>query len=515
MKEANRISNRTQDHGYNAWLSYPELPQGKLQEQYVRWCGAVSVTETDDTVQAALAEWKRGVASMLGIEVQAEGAMAITAANSPARSAGTSAGPVVAFGTFGGGNTLISSVFAEADIRKIGREGFAIRTSEEHNCIAVGASAPAGLLYGVFHLLRLLGTLQPIDALDEAVNPVNGLRMINHWDNFDGSVERGYAGRSFLYDNNRFIGDMERVRDYARLMSSAGINAIAINNVNVHAQETLFISEYLPQVAEIADQFRVYGIRLFLSVNFAGPMQEGGAGTADPLDPGVRTWWQNKAAEVYKAIPDFGGFVVKADSENRPGPFTYGRDHADGANMLAEALEPFGGIVIWRCFVYNCKQDWRDRKTDRARAAYDHFKPLDGRFKDNVILQIKNGPMDFQVREPVSPLFGALTQTNQIIEFQIAQEYTGQQRHVCYLVPQWKEVLEFQTLAKGRLLRLSASWTVHYGATGTAELRRCPTPAMTSTGPAICWPRPTCTATAGWPGILSSARKPSLLNGLL
>ncbi|MNB80436.1 Xylan alpha-(1-_2)-glucuronosidase [compost metagenome] len=463
MNEAGGINNLLQDHGYNAWLSYPELPQGKLQEQYVKWCGAVSVTETDDTVQAALAEWRRGLASMLGIEVQVQQASpetksgsdsmnvaaANTSANAPERSAGTGTEPLVAFGTFGGGNTLISSVFTEADIRRVGREGFAIRTSAEHNCITVGASTPAGVLYGVFHLLRLMGTLQSIEALDEAVNPVNGLRMINHWDNFDGSVERGYAGRSFLYDNNRFIGDMERVRDYARLMSSAGINAIAINNVNVHALETLFISEYLPQVAEIADQFRVYGIRLFLSVNFAGPMQEGGAGTADPLDPGVRTWWQNKAAEVYQAIPDFGGFVVKADSENRPGPFTYGRDHADGANMLAEALEPFGGIVIWRCFVYNCKQDWRDRRTDRARAAYDHFKPLDGRFKDNVILQIKNGPMDFQVREPVSPLFGAMEQTNQIIEFQIAQEYTGQQRHVCYLVPQWKEVLEFQTLAKG------------------------------------------------------------------
>lgn len=278
---------------------------------------------------------------------------------------------------------------------------------------------------------------------------MNGLRMINHWDNFDGSVERGYSGRSFLYEDNRFTRDLERIRDYARLMSSAGINAIAINNVNVHALETLFISKYLPDVSRIADVFRLYGIKLFLSVNFAGPMHEGEVGTADPLDPEVRKWWQSKAAEIYAAIPDFGGFVVKADSENRPGPFTYGRDHADGANMLAEALEPFGGIVIWRCFVYNCKQDWRDRKTDRARAAYDHFKPLDGKFNDNVILQIKNGPMDFQVREPVSPLFGALERTNQVIEFQIAQEYTGQQRHVCYLVPQWKEIMEFNTYAKG------------------------------------------------------------------
>ncbi len=436
MNESNERHISIEDHGYSAWLGYPALPQGRLQEQYVKWCGAVSVTEADDTVQAALAEWSRGIEGMLAIRVQAEHEL------SPGASR-------VAIGTFGGGNTLIGRVFNEADIRKVGREGFAIRTSADHNCIAVGATAPAGVLYGVFHLLRLIGTLQEIEGLDETVNPVNGLRMINHWDNFDGSVERGYAGRSFFYENNRFTGDMGRIRDYARLMSSTGINAIAINNVNVHALETLFISDYLPEVANIADMFRLYGIRLFLSVNFAGPMHEGEVGTADPLDPGVRGWWQRKAADIYQAIPDFGGFVVKADSENRPGPFTYGRDHADGANMLAEALEPYGGIVIWRCFVYNCKQDWRDRKTDRARAAYDHFKPLDGKFKDNVILQIKNGPMDFQVREPVSPLFGALERTNQVIEFQIAQEYTGQQRHVCYLVPQWKEVLEFNTNAKG------------------------------------------------------------------
>lgn len=436
MKESNSTNHLLEDNGYSAWLSYPPLPQGEQHGQYVKWCGVVSVTEADATIQAALAEWHKGIESLLGIQVQAERRL-------------NPGGLSVAFGTFGGGNPLIGRVFGEADIRRVGLEGFAIRTSTEHNCIAVGAASAAGVLYGVFHLLRLIGTMQAIEGLDAAVNPVNGLRMINHWDNFDGSVERGYAGKSFFYENNRFTGDMERIRDYARLMSSSGINAIAINNVNVHTLETLFISEYLPEVARIADEFRVYGIRLFLSVNFAGPMHEGDVATADPLDPGVRSWWQSTAADIYQAIPDFGGFVVKADSENRPGPFTYGRDHADGANMLAEALEPYGGIVIWRCFVYNCKQDWRDRKTDRARAAYDHFKPLDGKFKDNVILQIKNGPMDFQVREPVSPLFGALERTNQVIEFQIAQEYTGQQRHVCYLVPQWKEVLEFNTNAKG------------------------------------------------------------------
>ncbi|WNS44190.1 alpha-glucuronidase family glycosyl hydrolase [Paenibacillus sp. MMS20-IR301] len=422
------------DSGYEAWLTYPALPQGQLHKEYMEWCGAVSVTEEHETIQAALSEWQRGILLMLGTESVQEP---------------QPEGFCVAFGTFQGGNTLIRNVFAEMSTDAVGAEGFAIRTSFAHKCIAVGAAAPAGLLYGVFHLLRLLGSQKEIGQLDEIVNPVNALRMINHWDNFDGSVERGYSGRSFFYEHNRFVEDMGRITDYARLMSTAGINAIAINNVNVHALETLFISTYLPEVARIAGIFRTYGIRLFLSVNFAGPMHEGEVGNADPLDPGVRQWWQKKAADIYRLIPDFGGFVVKADSENRPGPFTYGRDHADGANMLAEALEPFGGIVIWRCFVYNCKQDWRDRKTDRARAAFDHFKPLDGKFKDNVILQIKNGPMDFQVREPVSPLFGALEQTNQVIEFQIAQEYTGQQRHVCYLVPQWKEIMEFDTQAKG------------------------------------------------------------------
>ncbi|KDE47544.1 hypothetical protein DI43_09040 [Geobacillus sp. CAMR12739] len=179
-------------------------------------------------------------------------------------------------------------------------------------------------------------------------------------------------------------------------------------------------------MAEVADIFRTYGIKTFLSINYASPIEIGGLPTADPLDPEVRRWWKETAKRIYQYIPDFGGFVVKADSEFRPGPFTYGRDHAEGANVLAEALAPFGGLVIWRCFVYNCQQDWRDRTTDRAKAAYDHFKPLDGQFRENVILQIKNGPMDFQVREPVSPLFGAMPKTNQMMEVQITQEYTGQ-----------------------------------------------------------------------------------------
>lgn len=306
-----------------------------------------------------------------------------------------------------------------------------------------------GILYGVFELLRLL----QIDQLSENMHikntPKNQLRMINHWDNMDGSIERGYAGNSIFYTDSKMVKDKSRIEDYARLLASVGINALTINNVNVHKVETKLMTEFLPEVKEIAAIFRKYGIVLFLSINYSSPIEIGNISTADPLDDAVKNWWKETAKKIYEQIPDFGGFVVKADSENRPGPFTYGRDHADGANMLGEALQPFGGVVIWRCFVYNCLQDWRDRKTDRARAAYDHFAPLDGKFLDNVILQVKNGPMDFQVREPVSPLIGVLKNTNQLLEFQVTQEYTGQQKHVCYLIPQWKEVLDFDTYANG------------------------------------------------------------------
>ena len=266
----------------------------------------------------------------------------------------------------------------------------------------------------------------------------------------DGSIERGYAGRSIFYQDNRFIRDTDRIRDYARLLASVGMNGIVLNNVNVHYRETSLITEvFLEDVSRVAAIFRAYGITVYLSINYAAPVTLGELTTADPLDPAVEKWWSEKTANICRHIPDFGGFLVKADSENRPGPFTYGRDHAQGANMLAKALKPYGGIVIWRCFVYNCKQDWRDRVTDRANAAYDNFMPLDGQFMDNVVLQIKNGPMDFQVREPVSPLFGGLKKTNQMLELQITQEYTGQQKHVCYLIPMWKEVLDFDTFSEG------------------------------------------------------------------
>lgn len=332
-------------------------------------------------------------------------------------------------------------------------EGFVIIPGAGPEQVIITAKTGRGLLYGVFAFLRRLQLRQAIpgNLASQAIveNPSVPLRMINHWDNLDGSVERGYAGRSILWADGSLAPDQQRIASYARLLASVGINAIALNNVNVHKEETMLIGPKLPLVERLADIFRPWGIRVFLSINYASPIELGGLKTADPLDPLVQDWWAERARAIYTRIPDFGGFVVKADSEHRPGPFTYGRDHAQGANMLARALAPHGGIVIWRCFVYNCQQDWRDRKTDRARAAYDTFMPLDGQFDPNVVLQIKNGPMDFQIREPVSPLFGGLTRTNQILELQITQEYTGQQKDLCYLVPLWKEVLDFDTYARG------------------------------------------------------------------
>ena len=308
-----------------------------------------------------------------------------------------------------------------------------------------------GVLYGVFRFIILVsgGVLPENIGLSE--KPAYGIRMIDHWDNADGSIERGYAGNSIFFRGGKFLDNKARITDYARLLASVGINSVCINNVNVHQTETFFITDrFLDDVSGLADIFGDFGIKLYLSVNFAAPITAGGLGTADPLDEDVRKWWKDTAENIYRHIPDFGGFIVKADSENRPGPFTYGRDHADGANMLADALRPYGGIVIWRCFVYNCHVDWRDRSTDRAKAAYDNFMPLDGKFADNVYLQVKNGPMDFQIREAVSPLFGALKSTNVLAEFQITQEYTGQQKDLCYLVPMWKECLDFDTYHGGK-----------------------------------------------------------------
>lgn len=323
------------------------------------------------------------------------------------------------------------------------KESFQI--SEKDGAVTVKAADENGLLYGVFHLLRLCATGKLKAGYEEFCKPDNPLRMQNHWDNMDGSIERGYSGRSFFFVNNRIVID-ERTTDYARLVASVGLNAVVINNVNVKQEASYLITEkHFKDVAALAEIFAGYGIKLYLSLNFASPIEIGGMDSADPLDKEVIAWWEAKMEEIFHNIPNLGGFLVKADSEGRPGPFTYGRTQADGANMLADIVKKYDALIIWRCFVYNCTQDWRDRKTDRAKAGYDSFIGMDGDYHENVILQIKNGPIDFQVREPVSPLLGGLKKTNQMLEVQVAQEYTGQQIDVCYLIPMFKEVLDFHT----------------------------------------------------------------------
>lgn len=405
---------------YRAWLQYERIEDQDYLSKIKPFVGHVALeVNVDEIIDNALIEWQKGLSSMLQLNV------------SVSKDASEDAGLVLG----------IAQTYQE--------DAYTIKGTDDKLTLTGGSSR--AILYGVFHLLRLIQQRAPLNNLLIEETPKNHIRMINHWDDMDGSVERGYAGQSFFYKDYKFIKDRQRIHDYARLLSSVGINALTINNVNVHRKETELLTDtYLADVKQTSDIFNQYGITMYLSINYAAPIELGVLTTADPLDDDVIEFWEKTAKHVYDVVPNLGGFLVKADSENRPGPFTYDRNHAEGANMLGKAVEPYGGKVIWRCFVYNNKQDWRDRKTDRARAAYDHFKPLDGEFNDNVILQIKNGPMDFQVREPVSPLIGELEKTNQFLEFQIAQEYLGQQRHLVYLIPQWKEVLEFDTYAKGQ-----------------------------------------------------------------
>ncbi len=312
-------------------------------------------------------------------------------------------------------------------------EGFSLKVSKDR--ITITSPSDAGLLYGAYHLLREQGLGHDVSHDSTCVNPAYSLRILNHWDNLDGTVERGYAGES-LWDWAELpeVGT-DRYEAYARANASIGINATVLNNVN--ASPMILSSDYLKKVKALADIFRPYNIRVFLSVNFASPMALDSLPTADPLDNGVRRWWKDKAKEIYSIIPDFGGFLVKANSEGQPGPCDFGRSHAEGANMLADALRPYGGTVIWRAFVYSPSD------ADRAKQAYLEFQPLDGEFLDNVMVQIKNGPIDFQPREPYSPLFTSMPRTPLVAELQITQEYLGHSNHVVFLAPMWKEFLSY------------------------------------------------------------------------
>ena len=336
-----------------------------------------------------------------------------------------------------------SSETASFTVPNLPPEGFWIQITEPRVVIA-GADGP-GTLYGVFRFLSLLARGRLTVGTEITDAPGAAFRALNHWDNIEGTIERGYAGPSVFFKDGEVDFSPERLTDYARLMASVGLNILSINNVNVRTSTKLISAAYLPRVAAIANIFRPFGIRLMLSVNFTAPERIGGLDTSDPLDPRVAAWWQQQTALVYRHIPDLAGYLIKADSEGEGGPFRYGRTHADGANMLGKALLPFGGRCIWRCFVYNCTQDWRDTSFDRASAAYDIFQPLDGAFDDNVALQIKFGPYDFQVREPVSPLFGALKKTRCIMELQVTQEYTGQQIDLCFLPWMWQDVMAYDT----------------------------------------------------------------------
>jgi alpha-glucuronidase len=422
----------TAETGYDAWLRYPPVSELALTNIYHRLPATVIKLGNSPALASSQAELVRGLRGLLG------------------RTLRTGDTPVpedmILLGTIDQVRKTFPNLSLPANLIP---DGYYLKATgiQGHNILLVTAVNDRGVLYGTFALLREMALHESIDHIDRQSNPYAPIRWVNEWDNLDGSIERGYAGRSIFFDNNNVVPDLTRAADYARILASIGINGCTINNVN--ANPRVLTPEFLPQLARVADAFRPWGVRLSVSVDLGSPKSIGGLHTFDPLDPHVAAWWKNKSDAIYNVIPDFGGFVLKADSEGRVGPSTYGRSHADAANVLAAALAPHGGIVIYRGFVYNHHMDWRNLKNDRARAAYDNFHPLDGKFADNATVQIKYGPIDFQAREPVSPLIAALPRTNETLELQITQEYTGQQRHLCYLVPMWKQILDFNLHANG------------------------------------------------------------------
>jgi alpha-glucuronidase len=411
--------------GAEAWLRYSALsPQAaKTYERLPR-----KVVMLDDSVvlKSAQQELVRGAAQMLGETLR------VAEKSAPENA--------IVLGTLPQLRALAPELHLPRDLRS---DGYWLKTAKIRGseCLLITASTDRGVLYGVFALLSKIARAESLAAIDEEQQPYAPIRWVNQWDNLDGRIERGYGGPSIFFADGNVRGDLTRASEYARLLASVGINGCTINNVN--AAPGILEDSFIAQVSRIADVFRPWGVQLSLSVDMSSPKVIGGLDTFDPLDPRVAEWWRKIVDEIYRHIPDFGGFVVKADSEGRLGPSTYGRTPADAANVIARALKPHGGVVFYRAFVYNHHLDWHELKNDRAKAAYDNFHPLDGAFDDNVIIQIKNGPIDFQVREPASPLFAGLRRTNEAIELQVTQEYTGQQRHLCFLVPMWKEVLDF------------------------------------------------------------------------
>jgi len=402
------------DDGYRLWLRYDRIDDTTLQT--TGWDNLACVTlctpsgDETATIAAARAELRAGLLSLLGHEVAIE---------------------------------LISGVTASPSAP----EGFWLKSlpakqAGRHAAVSLQSNSDTGILYGTFALLREIQLRHSFSTLQITSSPRIERRLLNHWDNLDGRIERGYAGYS-LWDWF-YLPQIRspRYRDYARALASLGLNGTVLTNVNANAQ--ILTPYYLARVAALADEFRPYGIRVYLTARFSAPMEIGGLKTADPLDPAVAAWWRAKIAEIYHYVPDFGGFLVKANSEGQPGPQDYGRTHADGANLLADALAPHHGIVMWRAFVYS-----PDSNEDRVKQAAHEFAPLDGQFRDNVVVQIKNGPLDFMPREPFSPLFGAMPRTRLALELQLTQEYLGQSTQVAFLAPLWKEVLDADTFAHG------------------------------------------------------------------
>lgn len=415
------------EDGYDLWLRYRPV-EATAQARYRAAASALVLQGESPILSAAADELRRGLGGLLARPVPVGGRIA--------------ADGTILLGT-PASSPLIRNL--NLPLQRLGREGFLIRsvTVSGHRATVIAGNADIGVLYGAFRLLRLIQTRQPVANLDLADAPRVALRMLDHWDNLDRHVVRGYSGLS-LWDWQTLPRFRDpRYTDYARADASIGINGIVLNNVNSNAD--VMTPRFLERVRVLADIFRPYGIRVYLSARFNAPMALGALPTADPLDPRVRAWWRAKADEIYHYVPDFGGFLVKANSEGTPGPQDFHRTHADGANMMAEALAPHGGVVIWRAFVYSAENN-----EDRFRQAYSEFHRFDGQFRDNVIVQVKNGPIDFQPREPFSPLFGAMPRTNIGMEFQVTKEYLGFNTHLAYLGTMWEEVLRSDTYARGQ-----------------------------------------------------------------
>lgn len=415
------------EDGHDLWLRYPPLPATQAPAWREAATQLVTATATP-TQQATRAELQRGLAGLLG--------------GAPAESAAVERDGAIVVGTAA---ALPQVAALGLDTTALGHEGYLIRSVRinGHAATVITGNDDIGVLYGAFAFLRLLQTGHAATALDLHDAPRVQRRLLNHWDNLDRSVERGYAGQS-IWDWHKLPGYLDpRYTDYARANASLGINGSVLNNVNASAVS--LTTPWLHKAAALAGVLRPYGIRVYLSPRFSAPIEIGGLHSADPLDPAVRRWWQDKVDEIYRLIPDFGGFLVKANSEGQPGPQDYGRSHADGANMLAAALAPHEGIVMWRAFVYSHEQP-----DDRAKQAWNEFVPLDGQFADNVIVQVKNGAIDFQPREPFHPLFGAMPKTPLMMEFQITKEYLGFATHLAYLGTLYEETLQADTRVGGK-----------------------------------------------------------------